>query len=93
MSDTTFNQFQAKIRDAQKRIQAHGEQFVSAVNTLPGSISASLDELVVVDAEELKKLEAEMGTKLKEEFKELTGSEEVEEPTEEETPSEVEKTD
>ncbi len=93
MSSTTFNQFQAKIQDAKKRIKENGQNFIDAVSTVTTVDAEELEKLVAVDTEELKKLETEMGEKLKAEFSESVGGEETEEETEEGDSAQVENTD
>lgn len=93
MSSTTFNQFQAKIQAAKRRIEENGQNFIDAVSPITTVDAGELEKLVTVDTEELKKLETEMGEKLKAEFTESVGGEEIEEETEGGDSSQVENTD
>lgn len=96
MSDTTFDEFQAQIKQAKERIAASSKKFSDAVTAISGGSPLTLSEIeaqVDIDAAELKKLEGEMGAELNDAFIELAKADgDIEEPEESE-PEEVEKKD
>ncbi len=75
----TFNQFQAKIKDAKKRVEERGQALGEIAASLPDISLNEIEQLVTVDADELKKLEKDLGEKLKADFSTTVEPDPVEE--------------
>lgn len=78
MTDTTFAQFQAQIQQAKERMAESSKRFAEELATLAEGTPLTLAEIesqVDIDADELKKLEGEMGAELNQVFTELAKEE------------------
>lgn len=75
----TFNQFQAKIKDAKKRVEERGRALGEIAASMSDISLNEIEQLVTVDADELKKLEKDLGEKLKADFSTTVEPDPVEE--------------
>jgi hypothetical protein len=78
----TFNQFQAKIKDAKKRVEERGRALGEIAASMPDISLSEIEQLVTVDTDELKKLEKDLGEELKADFSTTVEPESVEEEKE-----------